>query len=253
MPRPRLITMPPSHFSEKARWALDRSGLDYVEEPHAPLFHRLALARVRGGTTVPALVTDDGTVRESAPILHWVDRQVPSERRLYPEEPELRQAVEEFEERLGKAIGRAVPRWLFFHILPHPRVFHSLVTRGVPPWEELALRWVGPLVRALMRRGLGLTAERADRARQYLDVQLEEAGSLLAGGKRFLFADRFTAADLTLAALYGPLLSGGHYGGSCTDLPWGIPAVAKQLTGWSATPAGEHIRRLYAEERRPLA
>ncbi len=32
-----LITMPHSHFSEKARWALDRLSLPYREEPHAPI------------------------------------------------------------------------------------------------------------------------------------------------------------------------------------------------------------------------
>ena len=28
----RLVTIPISHFCEKARWALDRAGVDYVEQ-----------------------------------------------------------------------------------------------------------------------------------------------------------------------------------------------------------------------------
>ena len=45
----RLITIPLSHFCEKARWGLDRVALRYREEPHAPLLSRLAEdARVRG-------------------------------------------------------------------------------------------------------------------------------------------------------------------------------------------------------------
>ena len=45
-----LITIPLSHYCEKARWGLDRVGLQYREQPHAPLLSRLA------GGTVPVLV-----------------------------------------------------------------------------------------------------------------------------------------------------------------------------------------------------
>ena len=50
-----LITMPHSHYSEKARWALDRLALPYREEPHVPMLHRLATTR-NGGGSVPVLV-----------------------------------------------------------------------------------------------------------------------------------------------------------------------------------------------------
>jgi glutathione S-transferase len=44
----RLVTIPISHFFEKARWALDRAGVQYVEQPHLRLVHVLA-ARFSGG------------------------------------------------------------------------------------------------------------------------------------------------------------------------------------------------------------
>ena len=44
-----LITIPISHFCEKARWALDRSGLSYVERPHLQVFHWAAVRRAGGG------------------------------------------------------------------------------------------------------------------------------------------------------------------------------------------------------------
>jgi glutathione S-transferase len=46
---PVLITIPHSHYSEKARWALDRLELPYREEVHIPLLHRLATIRNGGG------------------------------------------------------------------------------------------------------------------------------------------------------------------------------------------------------------
>ncbi len=61
----RLLTIPISHYCEKARWALDRAGLDYVEERHvqgvAPVY----------GVTLPqpdrlpqAVASDVGRFRE---------------------------------------------------------------------------------------------------------------------------------------------------------------------------------------------
>ena len=35
----RLMTIGPSHYCEKARWALDYLGIDYVEEKHPPMIH----------------------------------------------------------------------------------------------------------------------------------------------------------------------------------------------------------------------
>jgi hypothetical protein len=49
-----LITIPLSHYCEKARWALGRVALPYKEAPHAPLLHRLATMRNDGGS-VPML------------------------------------------------------------------------------------------------------------------------------------------------------------------------------------------------------
>ena len=43
-----LITIPISHYCEKARWALDRAGVDYEEHPHLQLIHRIAVRRAGG-------------------------------------------------------------------------------------------------------------------------------------------------------------------------------------------------------------
>jgi glutathione S-transferase len=83
---PRLITIPISHFCEKARWALDRTGLAYREEPHVQRLHRLYVRRAGGGHTAPVLVTKDGVLRESADIVAWADDRVDPADRLIPDE-----------------------------------------------------------------------------------------------------------------------------------------------------------------------
>src|SRR5690348_3529366 len=50
-----LVTIPFSHFCEKARWALDHARVAYREEGHGPGLHRLATRRAGGRHTVPVL------------------------------------------------------------------------------------------------------------------------------------------------------------------------------------------------------
>ena len=61
----RLITIPISHYCEKARWALERAEMPYREERHIQAIHVLYARRAGGGMTVPVLVTPEGTLGES--------------------------------------------------------------------------------------------------------------------------------------------------------------------------------------------
>jgi len=68
----RLITFPVSHYCEKARWALARLNIFYIEERHAPLFHRMATGRV-GGKSVPVLIAGAQVFTDSKDILNiWI-------------------------------------------------------------------------------------------------------------------------------------------------------------------------------------
>src|SRR5262249_31715864 len=101
----RLVTIPISHYCEKARWALERVGLPYREERHVQGIHRLAARRAGGGTTVPVLVTSAGAIGESQEILEWIDERTPAERRLFPEEPPARERVQALCARLDGELG----------------------------------------------------------------------------------------------------------------------------------------------------
>ena len=73
-----LITIPISHYCEKARWALDRAGIPYRERAHLQAIHWFAVRRAGGARTVPVLgsvliastaghVLIDGALPESVP------------------------------------------------------------------------------------------------------------------------------------------------------------------------------------------
>src|SRR2546428_1022186 len=79
-----LITIPISHYCEKARWALDRAGIGYRERAHLQLIHRIAARRAGGGTAAPRPICAEGGLSESAAILAYPDPQAPAASRTYP-------------------------------------------------------------------------------------------------------------------------------------------------------------------------
>ena len=100
---PRLITIPISHYCEKARWALELAEIEYVESAHLQLLHYWPAWRAGGGRTVPVLVTRDEVLTESRDILLWANQRLPAEKSLYPKDPALRAEVEQLERRFALA------------------------------------------------------------------------------------------------------------------------------------------------------
>jgi glutathione S-transferase len=140
----RLVTIPISHYCEKARWALDRAGLSYREEPHVQGVHRIYARRAGGGLTVPVLVTDAGVIGESAQIIEWVDAKLAEPERLLPAEPSQRARTQALCERLDERLGPSGRRLLYVHIMRQRRAMTSYNNQGVPVWEDRAIRWGWP-------------------------------------------------------------------------------------------------------------
>jgi glutathione S-transferase len=235
----RLVTIPISHFCEKARWALDRAGIDYVEERHVQLIHVAAAHRAGGGRTVPVLVTEDGTVlRESSEIVRWAD-------------PALYDGAEvaALEARFDEGLGPDGRLWMYHQTLPVVEDLGRWALAGVPRWERAAFRVSGRLVDVLIRRYLGVDAPRAQAALGRVEREFDEVAGRLSDGRRYLLGDRFTAADLAFGALTAPLLLPERYG-SPLPAPEAVPGVyADVVARCRAHPAGAFALRLYEEDR----
>ena len=108
-----LITIPISHYCEKARWALDYTGVRYQERAHLQVVHWVAVARAGGRRTAPVLVCGDRVFADSSDILREANSRARSGWRLYLEDPaavtEIQMLEEEFDTRLGPH-GR---RWMY--------------------------------------------------------------------------------------------------------------------------------------------
>src|SRR6266446_5438595 len=99
----RLITIPFSHYCEKARWALDRCDIAYREEGHLPIFHYLATWRARGDRTVPVVVAGATVLRDSTEIVAWADAQRPAS--LLPADPDARRDALALEDDFDRQLG----------------------------------------------------------------------------------------------------------------------------------------------------
>jgi glutathione S-transferase len=245
----RLVTIPISHFCEKARWALDRAGIDYVEQPHLQFIHLIAARRAGGGRTVPVFVTAAGEVlAESADILRWTNGYLPPERRLYPD-GELGAEAAALEARLDAGLGPDGRLWMYHETLPVIHEMGKWALAGIPRWERRAFRVAGPLVDPAIRRYLGIDAPAAAAAIGRVRRVFDEIAARLSDGRRFVCGERFTAADLTFAALAAPMLLPPQYG-SPLPPPEAMPDVmAREVLRLRSHPAGVFADRLYEEER----
>lgn len=70
----RLITIPPSHYCEKARWALETVGADFREERHPPLLHLRSVRAAGGRRSTPVLRGRGVVVTDSTDILEHLQR-----------------------------------------------------------------------------------------------------------------------------------------------------------------------------------
>ncbi len=245
----RLVTIPISHFCEKARWALDRAGIDYVEQPHLQLVHVLAARLAGGRNTVPVFVSDGGDVlSDSTDILAWADTHLAPGSRLYPA-GQVAVAASALEAWLDDGLGPAGRLWLYHETLPVVRELQPWALAGIPRWERLLFRASSPLVGVTIRRYLGVDRDTARAALDLVDGVFDGIAARLADGRRFLLGDRFTAADLTFAALAAPVLLPERYG-SPLPAPAVMPsAVRREVDRLRSHPAGVFADRLYREER----
>jgi len=242
----RLITIPFSHYCEKARWALDRCDLRFTEEGHLPLFHYLPARRAGGGRTVPILVDGKTVIADSTEIVAWADAQ--RDGALLPTNAPDRSDALMLEDDFDTHLGPATRRWAYFQIMPN-KDLDAYVTKGVPRWETLALKATRPIAIALLKRGLKIDAEGAERSRAKIEDTFARIDNHIADGRRFLVGDKFSVADLTFAALAAPVLMPDNHPTEFPPLSELGEAARAQIVKWRQTPAGQFGLRMYRDHR----
>ncbi len=245
-----LITIPISHYCEKARWALERAGVPYEERAHLQLLHRVAVRRAGGGTTAPVLVCGETVLGESAEILEWADEQAPAERRLYPDDPEDREEILRLERDFDRRLGPEGRLWMYDQLRGCREIAIRYAPTGVPGWQRRLLPLLYPLVWRGIDRYLDVTPAAATRAEGTVRASFDEVAARLGDGRPFLCGESFTAADLTFSALAASVLMPPQYGVPLpqpAELP---PRTARTVRELREHPAGAHAMRMFREQRR---
>jgi glutathione S-transferase len=119
----------------------------------------------------------------------------------------------------------------------------------VPAWEARAVRILGGVLPRILRRGLKIDEAGVARSTIAIESVFAMVNELVADGRKTLAGDAFTAADLTFAALAGPILMPPTYAtrfGGTARLPAPLAALVLEMR---ATRAGAFAMRIYETYR----
>jgi glutathione S-transferase len=246
----RLVTIPISHYCEKARWALERAGLAYVEEPHVQVLHRLYARRAGGGLTVPVLVTPQGSIGDSSQILAWVDGRLGEERRLFADTAPARREALDLCRRFDEQLGPCGRRLVYIHMFAQREKTLEINNQGVPSWEDRALRFGWPLATRTVNRVLGIRPGMEVEDEQLALREFDHVAELLADGRPYLLGERFGAADLTFACMAAPLLVPLDYGVRLPQPEELDSSTAGMVLRAREHPAGRWAMQVIAQHRR---
>ena len=246
---PVLITIPISHYCEKARWALDRAGVTYQERAHLQVLHWIPVTRAGGNKTAPVLVWGDRVLADSADIVEEASAKAPPDRRLYPDDntaaAEVRALQGDFDARLGPE-GR---RWMYNALRGRRDLAVAYGCAGVPAWQRRALPFAYPVATRIIDRYLDVTPATAARSEATVRATFDAVAERLDDGRPYLCGERFSAADLTFASLAAPMLMPPEYGVPLPrpeELPAAMAATVRELR---EHPAGAHALKMFREER----
>ena len=249
----RLITIPVSHYVEKVRWGLDYLKIPFQELPQMPPFHRGAVQKY-GVTTVPVLVADSLAEplrmrivkTDSTDILRYLDTLHPG--KLYPPDPELQELSTELETLFNLTLGVSTRCWGYSYILTR-ELLYPRWTLGVPFWQKLLFPIIFPKVEPIIRENFKITATSATESYQEIIGVFDRVTEVLSDGRKYLLGDRFSAIDITFAALAVPILQPAEQYTQSTPLDLLPAQMQADIRNCRSTPAGEFGLRLYRENR----
>ncbi len=247
-----------SHFVEKARWCLDRLGIEYVERQNAA-----TLGAYFTGRSVPQLRVRTGivqsTIGNSPEILRflWGNYSVSQAGTAGFLEPSTERL--EFEKQLDR-YGRFLQVCLYHHVLNDRELtldIWGVRNPEVPPWQRPLLRVLFPILKILVRRSFRINPDHYAKAVHFIDELLADVDTRLADGRNsILGGDTINYTDITFAAFSALWLQPEGYGGDKAELcrierdqmPLAMRADVERWTE-DHPKAAAFVEKMYAQER----
>jgi glutathione S-transferase len=244
---PVLWHLKVSNYNEKARWALDHKRVSHVRRAAVPGQHAAIAKRLSGGRTFPVLVLGGEAIGDSTGIIEALERHFP-EPALYPAEPEARRRALDLEDFFDEELGPHVRTLVVHHMLPDASLTLGAFMPDLAPVRRLLGRAMFPAVRRRFQTNLAITPrsveeafEKVRAAGRRFRAELEPSG--------YLVGDRFTVADLTLAALVAPAVAPDQF--PYPQPQRGHPLLAPLRDALSEHGILEWTQQMYARHRGP--
>ena len=250
---PPYVTLLPSVDCDLGRWLLQHYGVSYKEYPHAPIWHVITLFSMGlGKNDYPVIVRKPNLYPTIEKIFDYYEPQASPDRSLLPGDFEMRKTLMAAQHDFRFNMGTGTVQWAYFHFLPHKNLTWKSFTTGVPWYETLTVCGAYPVIKYLMFKGLNLSPKVAETGLAAVRAGFDKVDALLADGRRFLYADRLTIADLAFAASAAPMVLANGYQGhlpTIDKVPKTMSSVMEELR---ARPAGKYVQQMYDEFRIPL-
>lgn len=258
VPELELETIAASHFAEKARWCMDRLGVEYHERTVAGIFGVLFTGR-----SVPKLTFRTGMVRSaignSPEILRYLWGRYRTE--LGDAAAFLEPTAErvEMEQRLDR-YGVHLQVWVYYHILDHREVTMKawgVNAPEVPAWQRALMPILYPLMAAFIRNAFRISDGHYEKAVERIEAMLADVESRLDDGRRsILGGDDTDYVDVTFAALSALWIQPEQFAAGRTprariDRGQYLAQMGVDVERWSDQYplAVAIVERLYREER----
>jgi glutathione S-transferase len=242
----RLSTFVISHFSEKARWALDLAGARYTERRLIPGPHMIAIRGIAPRTTVPVLEHDGRVVQGSGRILDYVEERLGGSG-LGTRDPKQRTQLSELEALADHALGLGVQTIAYAELLAHRALVTDLWCQDGPSWARRFYSVAYPGVAAAVRRMYDTRPRNVERAKVRFRDAIRQFDDLLEA-QPFIGGDAPNRGDITLAALLAPMCRPPEHLVRWPSLPGELDKFVGEFEG---SPTFRHVRRMYTEHRKP--
>ena len=242
---PVLWHLKVSHFNEKARWALDYKGVPHVRRAAIPGQHRSLAAKLTGGSTFPVLQLNGEVIGDSTRIIRALEHRYP-EPPLYQTDAEDRRRALELEDWFDEELGPASRLLFLYHALPDTNLMLGAFTPDLKGMRRLVAKATFPRLRPRVAAGFGIDEETVALA----FARLRETGERMRAELQpngYLVGDRFSVADLTLAALLAPLVAPEQF--PYPQPQRGHPRLAPVRAALDAAELTDWTRGMYARHR----
>jgi glutathione S-transferase len=236
-----------SHYSEKARWALDYKSIAYELRVPMPGVHGArALVLTRGKQRrLPVMELEGRRIGDSTAIIAALEAYQP-EPALYPADPAQKARALELEDFFDEQLAPQMRRLVWYHTLQDTDAVADSLFGDRAPGRARFLRATAPMVRPFVRRDYDVSTQSAESAygevlaaMDRIEAELQPSG--------YLVGDRFSVADLSAAALFTPLVAPPHRPYMPTTFPAALQPLRDELT---ARRGGRWIHEMYERHRR---